>query len=181
MDYLQLVERSETLPITLDEIKAHLGIIGDDDDDRLTALIWSVADEIENWTGRDFVGHTWALTLPCFYQANLKRSPVSEITGVEYFDASNEEQTLATSVYSLVKTYQGPSQLKLKPDQDWPETYVRDDAVTITYVGGEERPPLYSHTLKVGCGLYNEQREGQAPDRKGYDRLLAQLCDGRYH
>lgn len=53
--YLIVGAASTSLPVALSELKAHLNIIGTNDDARLTALQWGAVDWIERQTDRSLV------------------------------------------------------------------------------------------------------------------------------
>lgn len=181
---LKLIERTTDLPVSLADIKEHLGIVHDEDDSRITDLIWTASDFIENHTGRDFVGHGWNLILPRFPHRNdpitVPRSPVADIASVSFRDASGDVQSLGDESYIVLNPHNGPCEIYPVPGSYWPSTAIRPDAVTVSFTAGGDVPPLFVHTVKAIVGHLNENREGQATDTKGLDRLLMLLCDGRY-
>lgn len=125
--------------LTLAEAKAHCRIDHSDDDALITSLVNAVESYLDGYSGilgRALINQTWVQSLCDF--CDPTRLPVgiaSSITSITYFDLSNVQQTLATSVYQLLTDDRG-SYVSLKPLQLWPQLYDREDAVTITWVAG---------------------------------------------
>lgn len=134
-------------------------------DTELNSFIASAREHVEKATRRSLVTQTCGLTLTEFpggirwngrlygyggsgrdYDSGvgvsrcsgieLPRPPVQSVTSVIYYDINNASQTLDPASYRLVKQGDMPAILELVGDGDWPETAVRRDAVTITYIAG---------------------------------------------
>jgi uncharacterized phiE125 gp8 family phage protein len=155
-----------TTPVTLPEAKAHLRVLHDDDDDLIVSLIETATAYLDGWSGvlgRAIMTQTWRQNFSAFGEAmRLALGPVASVTSITYFDGSNVSRTLATSVYALFTDARG-SYVALKPDQTWPATYGREDAVSITFAAGADAAPapiktailihvahLYMHRGAVG-------------------------------
>lgn len=125
--------------ITKDAAKAHLRVDHTDEDALIEELINAAESYLDGYSGilgRALLNQTWAVKLGEFF--NPIRLPVgiaSSITTVKYYDTSNVEQTLASTVYQLLTDALG-SYVSLKPDQSWPSSYSRADAITVTWVAG---------------------------------------------
>lgn len=124
-------------PVTLAEVKAH-AVIGTDVDDTLLGRLIKVARaEAESATGRTFITSTWVRTLDSFPDAiQLLRGPVVSITSVKFDDENGDEQTLASSDYTLdtnggMLAYVVPAYGKA-----WPATRQQINAVRVTFVAG---------------------------------------------
>jgi uncharacterized phiE125 gp8 family phage protein len=188
---LNLITPADTLPVDLDDVKAHLGIEHDLDDARINTLIWTAIDYIENETGHSYAAQEWQLVLPYFHEgANrsvrrsnvvpIPRPPLGEVTEVKYYDSADTLQTLDPSQYYVIRSTLEPGYIQAKTV--WPVTYCRPDAVQIRFLTDDSMvPATLVHTVKLICGWLNEHREGQAKDIQGIDRLTAQLRDGGYH
>ncbi|RWG80942.1 MAG: hypothetical protein EOQ69_19360, partial [Mesorhizobium sp.] len=88
-------------------------------------------------TGRALVTQTWQQDFDGFGQClRLPVGPLASVSSVTYYDGSNVQQTLGTSVYDKFTDALGPY-VGLKPNQSWPSTYARPDAVSVTFVAGE--------------------------------------------
>lgn len=131
-------------PVTLDEAKIHCRVDHTDEDDLITALIEAATSHLDGWTGilgRAIITQSWRQDFPRFgCNLRLPLQPVASITSVTYYDGDNTQQTLATSVYELLKDG-GGAYVALKPDQSWPGTKSRAAAVSVTFVAGEATAP----------------------------------------
>ena len=131
-------------PVELEEAKLHCRVDHDEDDTLIASLISAATAHLDGWTGilgRCLITQTWRQDFGCFAgKLRLRLHPVAAITGVTYYDADNAQQTLATSVYELL-TDEAGDYVALKADQDWPGTYSRAAAVSVTFVAGEATVP----------------------------------------
>jgi hypothetical protein len=148
-------------PVSLVDVKAHLNITWSNDDTRLTELIYSAIDLIERETARCLVPTTWNEYLPGFYphwhysilnpplvtpyvggpgyypwqfmrtKIFLTKSPVSVVNSITYYDGTNTSATWATSAYYAMLGSQIPAWIE--PVTNYPPTYLRPDAVCINY------------------------------------------------
>lgn len=126
-------------PVSVAEAKTQLGITGSGQDTLVGALIDAATQRLDGRAGilgRALVNQTWEQAFGCFSTPlRLPLAPVSSITEITYFDGDNATQTLSADVYRLLADARGPYVAR-KPDQDWPGTYAREDAVTVTFVAG---------------------------------------------
>lgn len=129
----------ETTPVSLTEAKAHLRVDFDDDDTLIASLIDAATAHVDGWTGvlgRALVTQTWRQDFSRFALClHLPLAPASSLTSITYYDAENVQQTLSADIYQLLTDARGPF-VSLKPDQIWPGSYDREDAVSVTYVAG---------------------------------------------
>lgn len=133
---LTLITAPAAEPVTLTEAKLHARIEHSADDTLVTALIAAAREQVEHETGRRLINQTWEQVLPAFADSmDLDTGPVSSITSVKYLDSDGAEQTLASTVYSLISESL-PPRLVLNSGQSWPATYTSDNAVRIRFVAG---------------------------------------------
>lgn len=156
--------------VSLEETKRRLRIDHSDDDALITALVAAATEHFDGWSGvlgralgtqswrQDYCGFSACMRLPL--------APVASVTTVKYFDGGNVERTLADSVYVLLVDAIGPF-LRLKPDQVWPGSYTRPDAVSITFEAGQASDavpgPIRTAIIMLAGHLY-EHREAVGPD-----------------
>ena len=173
---LRVIEPATELPVSLERIKEDLGIVDEQNDTRLTQLIWRAVDLCEQWTGRSWCVQQFELVLPAFTTViELPRPPLDTVDQVNYCNADNEQVTLDAANYYVVK---GDShsfiQFINKPD-----TYQRPDCVQIQFTTDALYPYLFHAAVSLIVGHLNENREGQDfPD--GINRVLGLLRDGQY-
>lgn len=158
---LRLTAAPAIEPVSLDELKAHLRVDGDDENDLLAAYGAAARESCETFQGRAYVAQTWKVTLDRFpnggeewaagldyYAAadknapgivRLPRPPLLQVSGVAYADVNGAAQTLATSGYT-VDTESEPGRLYLPYNTSWPTTRTQAGAVTITFVAGYAVP-----------------------------------------
>ena len=134
---LTLTSAPAVEPVTLKQLKEHLRIYDTEDHDvELTALIKEARQFIENQTGRALITQTWTYKLDGFdTNMNIPRPPLQSITSIQYQDASDATQTLASSNYS-VDTDSEPGRVVQAPDGTYPSTYDDINVVTVTFVAG---------------------------------------------
>jgi len=133
------VDPAET-PISIEEAKAHLRVLVNDEDASINALIGAVTgyfDIPDGVLGRALVTQTWSYSTAKTSRSRivLPINPVQSIDSITYYDADNTQQTLTVSDFYLYKNNDW-AYLEPKPDKNWPTTYGRVDAFTITFVCG---------------------------------------------
>ena len=124
-------------PLSLADAKTHLRILHDEEDDAIAACVAAATGHIEERTGRLFRPGTAALTLSEFPECDepiaLPLPPFTSLTSISYRDAANQATTLTGC---QVLTAAVPGLIYPPIDQDWPDTYDRMDAVTVTFACG---------------------------------------------
>lgn len=125
--------------VTLADAKLHCRVDGGDEDVLITALVKAAQDYLDGYSGvlgRALLTQTWRQDFDAF--SDTMRLPVGNllaVSSVTYYDASNAQQTLASSVYTAFSDTLGPYVTR-KPGQAWPSTYTRPDAVSVTWTAG---------------------------------------------
>lgn len=169
----------EQAPITLDQAKQHLRVLHDDEDEYIADLIEAATDYLDGYSGvlgKALITQTWRLDFGPAYDFytgwwsawplqlfRLPVGPVQSVTSVTYYDGSNVQQTLNASTYQLFTDAIGPF-LGLAPQQSWPSTYLRQDAIRVTWVAGhgatpETVPSRIRALIKLLVGHWYENRE----------------------
>lgn len=152
----ELVTGPATEPVTTTEAKKHLEISGSDHDGHVDRLIQAAREQWEHDTQQFLVSQTWRQYLDGCCEFRFQHRPVSAITSVTYYDSSNASQTLASSVYELDTAN---NRFRLKPDQDWPVTYTRWDAVTVNYTMSGIVKEIDKQAVLLLVGFYFENRD----------------------
>jgi len=131
------------LPLSLANAKAHLRVDHSDEDELISGLIDAATARIDGYSGilgRALITQTWAVEFPTFSsRLDLPLGPLQSAT-IQYYDSTNVLQTLSASVYAVLTDGLGPY-VSLKYNQQWPQTYTRDDAVKVTWVAGYGATP----------------------------------------
>lgn len=174
--------KSGVYPATLIETKSHLRVDSATDDTYISALIATATDLIEAETNCDLRTTSAVLTLDSFPSGNIviERYPLTAITSVKYYNASNVLTTVSSSAYYVMIPVKRFGYL-YPVDGVWDcDTYDRPDAVEITFTSGGSVPTIAKHAILLAVGAWYENRENeQEVSLKtlgfGYDRLLDQV------
>lgn len=164
-------------PISLEEIKEHLRLAPDDDeeDELLLGMIKAARQKLDGrdgFLGRALVAQTWRLTLDCFPRiVSVPLPPLQSVTSITYLDAAGDEQTLEVAAYH-VDGIGDSERATIRParGRSWPSTWEYPGAVAITFVAGygepDDVPDPIRQALRLHVGhLYNNREataEGKA-------------------
>jgi uncharacterized phiE125 gp8 family phage protein len=132
------LSQPQSEPVSLNQAKSHLGIAAGDatHDDRLFLAIQAAREEWE----RDTQTATTEGEFRQVFQSDengtlpLALRPVTVIDSITYIDQDGGSQTLSTDVYELDEYTQT---VRLKPDQSWPATQSRFDAISVNFTAGQ--------------------------------------------
>jgi len=164
-DYLPVLVSGPSSPLlTMAEVRDHLRLDVDADDPLVSSLLIAATDWFERATDRSLSAKTWRLDLPsfCGSRIELPYPPLVSVTHVKAYDAANVLQTVNASNYEVV-TNTVPGAVQLTTTGQWPATYVRNDAVQVTYVAGYATPAAVPQLCKqcvlMLIGAWHENRE----------------------
>lgn len=164
-------------PVSAADLKAQTRVDYADDDAYLTSLISAAVSHLDGYSGilgRALVSQTWVQDFEAF--TDVMRLPIGDlisVTSVQYYDASNAQQTASGSLYKAFTDERGPY-VKLLSGQSWPSTYSRDDAVRITWTAGfgtaaTDVPDAIRHAIKLLAADWYQNRE--AVGQGGFEEL----------
>ena len=154
-------------PVTLTEMKAHLRVDIDDEDDLITSLIVTARSAIEHRTRRQMITAVWDLSLPGFPSCGRIELPFSNLQSVmsiAYADINGDTQTLDTAYYRVL-TDSDPGFVQRAPSVSWPTVeYGNAAPVTVRYTAGygdtaDDVPEGVRHAIKLLVGHYYWHRE----------------------
>ncbi len=199
--HMQIIQvtAATTTPVSLTQVKQHLGISSNYDDARLMSYLEAAISLVENETNLCLCPQTWTEVYALFPHGKpieTRRAPIASITSLTYYDETNTQQTLVegTDYYALLP-YKAPAVLTpigTGADLwiDWPTEYrYRPDCVQLTYSAGWSTsdnvwlgPPLAQHAIKLLVEWMNSGNRGsndlEIPD--SLSRVMAPLCYGFY-
>lgn len=155
-------------PITLADIKVHLGIIDDTSFDTLLPAYISAAREmVENYTGHILMQRDFTEYRDSFGRhLELTRRPIAEVTEVAYVDSDGEAATYADFVASIDRL---PARIYPALNGWWP-TLGTNGTVSITYTAGYEagsEPAVLLHAMRLIIGHWFMNRETVGPNTLG--------------
>lgn len=153
---LKLITAPSVEPVSTEEAKAHLRIVGSADDTMVAALITAAREYVESDTGRALCAQTWERRLHrfppdmCFVELPL--APLTGLVSVEYLDASDALVEATLSDF-LVVAPTGPTAQRgcigPKPDKAWPTGLSRQPfAARIRFVAGYGDASAVPQSLK---------------------------------
>lgn len=173
-----LVTAPATLPVLLADMKAHLRVDHDHENDLITAYMTAATAHLDGWTGilgRCIIGQQWSVTLselPRDGRISLPFPDVSAVT-VEYV-ADGTTATLSAATYRLQENA-GGSWIERVETASWPATDARADAVTITMTAAMPASdlPRVTTAIKLLVGHWFDNREAVAVGQQSFDVPLA--------
>lgn len=153
-------------PLSVADAKRQASTDTDALDTDVALWIQAARFDAEMETGRQLIDATWVWKLDWFPVADVfevPRPPLSSVTSIQYIDIAGDTQTLSTDVYEL-DTFSEPGRIALKPNQSWPDTEARINAVTITFVAGygdeaTDVPPNFIEAIRMQVAHFSEHRE----------------------
>jgi uncharacterized phiE125 gp8 family phage protein len=102
---LKLITPPATTPVTLDEAKAHLRVVDDDEDAIIATYIQAATGSTEAFLGRALIDQTWDLVLDAFptdtmhLEIKVPKPPLIEVTQIAYDDGNGDEQIIPSGNY----------------------------------------------------------------------------------
>ena len=164
---LRLVTVPAAEPLSTAQAKSHLRVDASDEDTLIDDLVKSARESIEEDTGLQLITATWRLYLDQFPATGklirLPRPPLQSVSSIKYYDADGVLQTWTSTLY-LVDIDAVPARIAEAPDEDWPDTQDRINAVEIEFVSGyglagSDLPEPINSALKLQLGHLFENRE----------------------
>ena len=139
-DTYQIYKAATTLPISVADAKAHLGVTNSTQDSLIEDLIWGGVKSFEKRANVCLSAQSWKVFLDKGYEhIELWKYPITGISAIQYYDSDNALQTLSTGDYfsnvASGSTGYDPRPLMITVE-DIPSTYTRDDAFIITFTAG---------------------------------------------
>lgn len=155
---LENISTSITEPVTLIEVKEHLRIEENHEDDYLTVLIKAAREQAEAYCETVIPSQLFRLTLDCFPSSiSIQKVPLISVESISYTDTAGDAQALAqyyiqrSTVSADIKPLYGES---------FPGTEDGRDKVVIEFTAGyDEMPETIKHAIKLIAGSLYEQRE----------------------
>lgn len=178
---LTLVTAPTAEPVTLEEVKLHLRVDADDEDDLITGLITAAREYAEAVTQRAIPQQTWDLQADAFTCADefyLPKAPCVSVTSITYLDTDGASQTLATTVYGT-DLPTGPDaragRIYLKYQQVWPQTRDIPNAVTVRFVAGYAGTNPVPSSLKAAIKVLVATWYGPAREAVNIGNIVTEI------
>lgn len=170
MPRLQVVTAPTDEPVSLTEVKNHLRVTGNADDDYLTDLITAARLQAEAYTRRALMTQTLDWFLDDFPGDDVfcvPRAPLQSVTSITYLDAvDGSSQTWATTEYDVDTPdgpFAAPGRIALAFSKTYPSTRSEINSVTIRFVAGYGNaaavPAAIRQGMLLAIGSLYEHRE----------------------
>lgn len=172
--------------VSLDEVKLHLRIDHDDEDDMLQLLVDSVTsslDGVDGLLGRALATATYEATLTRWEEEiALPLPPLQSVESINVWGSDGLVLAVLPSDYIVIAGEVGS--IRRTGLNSWPTPFDRPDAITIRFVAGygtaEEIPAPIRLAILQRIGTAYEQRESsilataafRQPDFSAFDALL---------
>jgi len=153
-------------PLELAEVKAHLRVEHDAEDDLILRLLRMARQRAE--TDNDLALITQELEYrlddwPSSSMIRLPRGPIQSVDEIAYVDQAGNPQVIDPANYE-VDLYLRPARLRPAPEYTWPTVKDQLNAITITYTAGwgdngEDVPEEIRQALLLIVGDFFENRE----------------------
>lgn len=130
--------------ISVAELKSHLRVDFDDDDDLMSDLVVSAQAYVEGPEGIGLVlaPSTWRLNLdgfPADQVIAIPLGPVTAVSGISYVDPAGATQTLDLANVRIDLDGR-PARITPALNKDWPDTADLVGAVKVTFTAGPASP-----------------------------------------
>lgn len=176
-------------PVTLVEVKTHLRLAHDSEDELLTGLIRAARGDVERATGVAMIQQSWRLVRddwPREDRVVLMRHPVREVLSVTLFGSEGEASVMDPSDY-LLDSVSRPARLHFERR---PERLRAMNGIEIDFTAGfgeagTDVPDLLRRAVVMLVAHWYEFRANVAPSQQpvsypaGYERLIASYRDRR--
>jgi len=168
------LQSSGDLPLTIEEVRAHLRIRHTKEDALLGAYLAAAVSQGERYTGRAFRTQVWQATgLGLDVSNEIRKCPIDAITQLRYLDTDGDWNVIDAAVYYLSTTHQW-SYFRLAVDQEWPndaETERTSNFIIDFTVAPAEQDYLAEAKLGVltHVAFMNENRGDNQPKENGIE------------
>lgn len=150
--YTRTVVQPAAEPLSIDEVKLHLRIDTDDENDWIEPQITAARQAAENFCNRYIAEQGVEMRAdgwPCYWWNAANRymhdtimlpgsDPARDVV-IKYIDVDGVEQTLDDAVYS-VNQFRAPSTVGIAYNQFWPAARNEPGAIRVTYTAGYTLP-----------------------------------------
>jgi len=161
----------EQLPVTLEEMKAHLCITEDFQDELLRSYLEAATDWAREATRRAIAERSYLITRDRFPQQrwDLPLGHIQSITSVKYIDVDGLLQTWGGSPlpYEVDLATDHNPRLRPKENESWPSTGNFLSAAQVTVVAGWNQgdvPFTVRSAILLKCGELSEARAPGDPE-----------------
>ena len=194
---LELVTAPANPPLFLADVKDHLRVLSNDEDQLILGLMEVVRQRLDGrdgYLGRALLTQTWDCWIdwnfpPDICPIEMQLAPLQSVTFIKYIDPDGNQQTVDASVYT-VDTKSTRSRILTAYNQYWPPCRFIINAVQIRGIFGygatpnDVPQPIRQAMLMMIGHLYENREQSSSLTIKeipyGVDHLLANYRLGRF-
>ena len=151
MGYVRTVDNGDE-PISVKQMQEHLRIDSDTDINTVNDMLKVARQYIEEYTNLALSAQTYKLELDEFPSGEIELyyGPVQAITSIKYYDTSDVQQTLDSSLYRTDLT---SKKARIQSTDSWPSTKSRVNAVEVIFTTGYQTPDSVPSPIKGAIKL----------------------------
>jgi uncharacterized phiE125 gp8 family phage protein len=172
--HLKLLTPPTGLPLTLDEVKAHLRLDGSEEDALLSALIAAATEYVQNITNRQLLEADYELMIDRLPASiPLPRPPFARITEIRAIDDSGAEVVFDPTYYQISNSEHAI--IRGIRESGWFASTYTD--IRVTYTAGYASAALVPAAIKQAMlliigSMYENREDGHDRFPKASDTLL---------
>ncbi len=170
-------------PVTVADLRAHLRLAQESEDDLLASFIMAARQEVERSTRRALITQGWRIYLDRWPQSHILRlpvNPVAEVTAVTLYDADGLPSDLDDETWLLDNTSE-PARLRVSAGSTAGLRALNGIEISFTAGYGADPadvPETYRQAIRLLAAHWYEHREAgtelvMASLPLGLDRLLS--------
>ncbi len=154
-------------PVTIDEVKLHLRVDGDDEILLIANLIQAARETVENLCG-PLITQTWYQyedRFPAGAVINIVKPRLQTVTSLKYTDTDESTETFSSDYYDLNIVDEHHPKIVLKDEYSWPsDTLTEVNPIEIIFTCGygtsaASVPMMLRHAMLLLIGNWYEERQ----------------------
>lgn len=154
---VSVVTEPTTSPVSVLEMKRHLRVTHDDEDELIEACIEAATKTVERKTRRQLITATFDAVFERWENPiRIYPAPLASVTGVYYLDEDGAEQEYASASYE-VRTDKEPGEIWLAYDAEKPLVRQRHNTLRVRFVAGYATAAAVPRDLAAAVKLFAAQ------------------------
>lgn len=149
------------LILPLEDVKSHLRVDSNAEDEGIQDMIWTAVEHIEGDTGHLFGRRRVTEVFPSFGAIRLRAFPAHALVSLGYLDAAHAPQIIELVDARLVAGQRRPARV-VRVTGSWPGTCVSADAVTVEFEAGHEPDEVPKRLRQAALLLIGDLYENRA-------------------
>lgn len=163
---LAVVSASDTMPVTLEEVKHHCRVDSDADDTYIAAIVIAATQWVEDQADTQFRSVTWEASYDSFplWEIVLPRPPAQAVAAtITYRDPDGGTHTLTSGTDFQFDARTIPARCYPNYTSSWPAVRGDENSVVVRWTAGyataADVPQVAKHLVLLLSGHWYENRE----------------------